>query len=217
MPSYKAPVRDMKFLIDEVIAVQDHADLPGYDEATPDVVDAILEAGAKICEEVLQPINSSGDKEGCTYANGVVTTPKGFKQAYDTFVEGGWTALSADPAYGGQGMPSWLGLAFNEMVSSANMAFGMYPGLTHGAYRAIHAHANDDLKRTYLPNMVSGKWSGTMNLTEPHCGTDLGLMRTKAEPQSDGTYKITGTKIFISAGEHDLVENIVHVDRKSVV
>jgi alkylation response protein AidB-like acyl-CoA dehydrogenase len=217
MPSYQAPVRDMQFIMHDVIGIDRFADLPGFDQASPDIIDAVLEAGAKVCEEVLQPLNSSGDKEGCHYANGTVTTPKGFKQAYDTFIEGGWTAFSADPAYGGQGMPAYLGLAFNEMVSSANMAFGMYPGLTHGAYRAIHAHANEALKQKYLPKMVSGHWSGTMNLTEPHCGTDLGLMRTKAEPQADGSYRITGTKIFISAGEHDLVENIIHLVLAKIV
>jgi alkylation response protein AidB-like acyl-CoA dehydrogenase len=217
MPSYTAPVRDMKFVIHDVIGAAKYADLPGFDQASPDIVDAVLEAGATICEEVLQPLNVVGDREGCHYANGVVTTPAGFKAAYNTFTEAGWTALAADPEYGGQGMPAYLALAFNEMVSSSNMAMGMYPGLTHGAYRAIHAHANDELKRTYLPNMVSGKWSGTMNLTEPHCGTDLGLMRTKAEPQSDGTYHISGTKIFISAGEHDLVENIVHLVLAKIV
>ncbi len=217
MPSYQAPVRDMKFVIHDVIGAARYADLPGLDQATPDIVDAVLEAGATMCEEVLQPLNVVGDREGCHYANGTVTTPKGFRQAYNLFTEAGWTALAADPEYGGQGMPAYLALAFNEMVSSSNMAIGMYPGLTHGAYRAIHAHANDELKRTYLPNMVSGKWSGTMNLTEPHCGTDLGLMRTKAEPQSDGSYRISGTKIFISAGEHDLVENIIHLVLAKIV
>jgi alkylation response protein AidB-like acyl-CoA dehydrogenase len=217
MPSYHAPVRDMSFVINDVIKIADYADLPGFDEVGPDIVDAVLEAGAKVCEEVLHPLNAVGDKEGCHYANGAVTTPKGFKQAYDTFIEGGWTALAADPEYGGQGMPAFLALAFNEMVSSSNMAMGMYPGLTHGAYRAIHAHASDELKQRYLPKMVSGHWSGTMNLTEPHCGTDLGLMRTKADRQADGTYRITGTKIFISAGEHDLTENIIHLVLAKIV
>jgi alkylation response protein AidB-like acyl-CoA dehydrogenase len=181
------------------------------------VIDAVLEAGAQIAEEVLAPLNQVGDREGCRIADGVVTTPTGFKEAYETWVDGGWTGLTCDPEYGGQGMPFVVGFAVNEMMSAANMAFSMYPGLSHGAYEAIHQHGNDEQKKTYLPNLVSGRWTGTMNLTEPHCGTDLGLMRTKAEPQADGTYKITGTKIFISAGEHDLAENIVHLVLAKIV
>ena len=211
MTTYQAPLRDMKFILNEFLQIQKYDNLPGFSEASPDIVDAILEEGAKLAQEVLHPINQSGDKEGCHWDNGDVTTPKGFKEAYQTFVEGGWPALTSDPDFGGQGLPHVLGVAFNEMVSAANMAFCMYPGLSHGAYSAIHSWGTDEQKQTYLPKLVSGEWTGTMNLTEPHCGTDLGLMRTKAEPQGDGSYKITGTKIFISAGEHDLAENIIHL------
>jgi acyl-CoA dehydrogenase len=212
MPSYKAPVRDYRFILHDVLKIQNFANLPGFADATPDTVDAILEEAAKLSENVLQPINLSGDQEGCTrHPDGSVTTPKGFKEAYRQFVEGGWGALTSDPAYGGQGLPHVLGACFNEMVSAANMAFCMYPGLSHGAYSAIHTHGTDAQRRTFLPKMVEGVWTGTMNLTEPHCGTDLGLMRTKAKPNGDGTYAITGTKIFISAGEHDMSENIIHL------
>ncbi len=211
MTTYQAPLRDMRFVLNDVLQIQKYDNMPGFADASPDVVNAILDEGAKIAEEVLHPINQSGDKEGCTWDNGKVTTPTGFKKAYETFVEGGWPALTSDPGYGGQGLPNVLGVAFNEMVSAANMAFCMYPGLSHGAYSAIHAWGSEEQKKTYLPKLVSGEWTGTMNLTEPHCGTDLGLMRTKAEPQDDGSYKITGTKIFISAGEHDLADNIIHL------
>ncbi len=211
MTIYNAPLRDMRFLMNDLIQIEQYADLPGFADASPDLVDAILTEGAKIAEEVLHPLNAIGDREGCRLENGVVRTPTGFKEAYKTFVEGGWTGLTSDPDYGGQGLPHVVGIAVNEMMSSANMAFSMYPGLTHGAYSAIYSHGSEDQKRTYLPNMVAGKWGGTMNLTEPHCGTDLGLMRTKAVPQEDGTFKITGTKIFISAGDHDLTENIIHL------
>ena len=211
MPSYKAPLREYNFLLYELLGIQQYSNLPGFSEASEDLVRAILEEAAKLTEEVLQPLNQVGDREGCKLENGVVTTPTGFKQAYATLVEGGWPALVADPEYGGQGLPNSLGVIFNEMVSSANMAFGMYPGLSHGAYSALHQHGTDEQKQKYLPKLVSGEWTGTMNLTEPHCGTDLGLLRTKAVPQGDGTYKISGQKIFISAGEHDLAENILHL------
>jgi hypothetical protein len=212
MPSYKAPLRDIRFVLEEVLDINRYANLPTFQESSPEVVAAILEEGAKIAEMVLAPLNRVGDLEGCKRdATGAVTTPRGFKQALDLFREGGWPSLVCDPAYGGQGMPHVVGRAFSEMISASNMAFGMYPGLTYGAYAAIAAHGSDEIKKTYLPNMASCKWTGTMNLTEPHCGTDLGLMRTKAEPQPGGTYKITGTKIFISAGEHDMAENIVHL------
>ena len=211
MSTYKAPLREMRFVLHELLGVAELAKLPGYEEATPDVVDAILEEGAKLCENELFPLNRTGDEEGCHYENGVVRTPKGFKEAYRLFVEGGWMALSCDPAYGGQGLPKYVNLAAEEMICSANLSFGIYPGLSVGAYNAIEANAVPELKARFLPKLVSGEWSGTMCLTEPQCGTDLGLIRTRAEPDGDGAYKITGTKIFISAGEHDLCENIVHL------
>ncbi len=211
MAVYKAPLRDMRFVLNEVLNVDAIASLPNFADITPDVIDAVLEEAAKICEQVLFPLNRSGDEEGCSFENGVVRTPKGFKEAYDTFTGGGWTNLSTDPDYGGQGLPATVGFVVQEMICSANLAFGMYPGLSAGAYEAINHHANDELKQRYLPKLGSGEWSGTMCLTEPHCGTDLGMLRTRAEPQADGTYKITGTKIFISAGEHDLSQNIIHL------
>ncbi len=211
MPSYKAPLREYRFLLNDLLDFSQYAKLPGFAEAPADLVDAILEEAAKLTEEVLQPLNQIGDREGCKLENGVVTTPTGFKEAYKLLVEGGWPALVADTQYGGQGLPNALGVIFNEMVSSANMAFGMYPGLSHGAYAALSQHGTDEQKRTYLPKLVTGEWTGTMNLTEPHCGTDLGLLRTKAVPVGDGSYKISGQKIFISAGEHDLAENILHL------
>ncbi|EPX81068.1 acyl-CoA dehydrogenase C-terminal domain-containing protein [Litoreibacter arenae] len=210
MPSYTAPVKDMQFVLHDVLKVTEQ-DIPGYDELEADFTSAILEEAGKISSEVLQPLNVVGDKEGCVLENGVVRTPTGFKEAFEQMKEGGWTALDCDPEYGGQGMPYIMGTAVGEMMVSANMAFNMYQGLTHGAYSAIHAHGTDEQKATYLPKMVSCEWTGTMNLTEPHCGTDLGLMRTKAAPQDDGSYKITGQKIFISAGEHDLADNIIHL------
>ncbi|PZN93640.1 MAG: acyl-CoA dehydrogenase [Alphaproteobacteria bacterium] len=212
MPSYRAPVKDTQFVLDAVVGLDKYSNLPGFADATPDVVRAILEEGGKFCENVIAPINLSGDIEGCTrHDDGSVTTPAGFKSAYDQFVEAGWGTLMADVEYGGQGLPYVVGTAFSEYMSSANMAFGMYPGLNEGAQAAIEAVGSHEQKTKYLPNMVKGHWTGTMNLTEPHCGTDLGLIRTRAEPQADGTHKITGTKIFISAGEHDLSDNIIHL------
>jgi len=211
MPSYKAPLRDIKFVLNDVLQMQNYGNLPGFADATSETLEAIFEEGAKIMEQVIAPLNQIGDREGCTWNNGVVTTPTGFKQAYKAFCDGGWVGLTGDPAYGGQGLPHVVGIVMAEMMSSANMAFGMYPGLSHGAYEAIHAWGTIEQKQTYLPKLVTGEWSGTMNLTEPHCGTDLGLMRTKAEPQTDGSYSISGTKIFISAGEHDLTSNIIHL------
>lgn len=213
MPAtYQAPVKDFQFLLHEFIDLQRYSNLPGFADATPDLVDAILEEGAKFFENEIAPLNPVGDTEGCTrHEDGSVTTPTGFKEAYQAYVEGGWGGLTADPDYGGQGLPHVLGFAVSEMASSANMAFAMYPGLTHGAYEAIHHWGTDEQKQLYLPKMVSGEWTGTMNLTEPHCGTDLGLMRTKAEPQDDGSFAITGQKIFISAGEHDMSQNIIHL------
>lgn len=211
MPVYKAPLENIRFVLNDVLGAHQVSALPGYEEATPDVIDSILEEGAKICEEVLFPLNQSGDKEGCVLENGVVRTPKGFKEAYRTFSEGGWCGLTCDPQYGGTGMPQVVGTVMQEIICSANMSFGMYPGLSQGAYEALHVFGTDEQKQTYLPKLASGEWSGTMCLTEPHCGTDLGLIKTKAVSDSDGSYKITGTKIFISAGEHDLTKNIIHL------
>jgi len=212
MPAYKAPVDETLFLINDVFGLERYGNLPGFADATPDLVAAILEEGAKLTEETIAPINLSGDQEGCTrHEDGSVTTPKGFKEAYDLYTEGGWISVSADPEYGGQGLPHTLTVILNEYMGSANLSFSMYPGLSQGAYAAIHAHGTDEQKRAYLPKIVAGEWTGTMNLTEPHCGTDLGLIRTKAVPEADGSYKISGTKIFISAGEHDLSKNIVHL------
>ncbi len=212
MHSYKAPIRDMHFVLFDIVKVQDQGDaLPSYADATPDVISAVLEEAGKFCEYELHPINRAGDEEGCTWDNGHVKTAKGFKQAYDKFVEGGWPGLNCDPAYGGQGLITPVNFLVDEMISSANLSFGLFPGLTHGAYSALMAHGTEDQKKTYLPKMVQGVWSGTMNLTEPQCGTDLGLIKTRAEPLEDGSYKLYGTKIFISAGEHDLTENIIHL------
>ncbi len=212
MPSYKAPVRDTLFVLNRVLDLPAYAALPGFSEAPPDLVNAILTAGAKFVEDVIQPLNRIGDDVGCTrHADGRVTTPPGFREAYAQFTAAGWGSLALDPAYGGQGLPHVLATALEEYMISANMAFTMYPMLTLGAIAAITAVGSEQIKHTYIPPMVSGRWTGTMNLTEPHCGTDLSLLRTRAEPQSDGSYRITGTKIFISAGEHDLTENIVHL------
>lgn len=210
MPTYTAPVKDMQFLLHDVLKVTETG-IPGYEDLESDFTSAVLEEAGKVASEVLAPLNASGDREGCHLENGVVRTPKGFDVAFKAMKDGGWTALDCDPEYGGQGLPYLMGTAVGEMFVSANMAFNMYQGLTHGAYSAIHVHGTDQQKATYLPKMVTCDWTGTMNLTEPHCGTDLGMMRTKAEPQADGSYKITGQKIFISAGEHDLAENIIHL------
>jgi alkylation response protein AidB-like acyl-CoA dehydrogenase len=210
MPSYTAPTRDMHFILHDVLNVSEQ-DIPGYAELEPDFTGAVLEEAGKISSEVLAPLNPVGDTEGCVLENGVVRTPKGFKAAFDQMREGGWTALDLPEDYGGQNMPYVLGTAVGEMFSGANQAFTMYQGLTHGAASAILAHGSDQQKETYLPRMFSCEWTGTMNLTEPHCGTDLGLMRTKAEPQEDGSYRITGQKIFISSGEHDMADNIIHL------
>src|SRR5262245_40000961 len=212
MPIYKAPVDDALFLLNDVFHLDRYGNLPGFSDASPDVVEAVLREAAKFSEEVLTPLNRVGDKEGCKRAaDGSVATPKGFQDAYKQIVEGGWIGISAPPDFGGQGLPAALTEIVNEFFCSANMAFAMYQGLTQGAIAAMLVHASDELKKKYLPKMVEGVWTGTMNLTEPHCGTDLGLLRTKAAKQSDGSYKISGTKIFISAGEHDLAENIVHL------
>jgi acyl-CoA dehydrogenase len=212
MPTYKAPVDDALFLLNDVFQFDRYGNLPGFADATPDIVEAVLREAAKFSEEVLTPLNLSGDREGCTrHADGSVTTPAGFKQAFHQLVEGGWIGISVPAEFGGQGLPAILTALVNEFLCSSNMAFAMYPGLTQGAIAALLAHASADLKAKYLPKMVEGVWTGTMNLTEPHCGTDLGLLRTKAAKQADGSYKITGTKIFISAGEHDLSDNIIHL------
>jgi alkylation response protein AidB-like acyl-CoA dehydrogenase len=210
MPIYNAPVKDIQFVLQDVLHVTDSG-VPGYEDLETDFTSAVLEEAGKVARDVLAPLNLSGDQEGCTLANGVVTTPKGFDAAFKAIKDGGWTALDCDPEYGGQGLPYLMGTAVGEIFVSANMAFNMYQGLTHGAYSAIHVHGTAEQKAKYLPKMVSCEWTGTMNLTEPHCGTDLGLMRTKAEPQGDDSYRITGQKIFISAGEHDLAENIIHL------
>ena len=212
MPVYEAPVREMQFLIHDVLQTQKYSNLPGFADATPDVIDAFLEESAKFHQQVIHPLNVVGDKEGCTrHDDSSVTTPTGFKEAYEQFCENGFGSIAQDPNYGGQGLPLFLAYTVMEMTTSSNQAFGMYPGLSGGAWRAIYAAGSEEQKQTYLPKMTSGEWTGTMNLTEPQCGTDLGLIRTKAVPQGDGTYKISGQKIWISAGEHDMAGNIIHL------
>ncbi|WP_347139899.1 acyl-CoA dehydrogenase C-terminal domain-containing protein [Paracoccus sp. SSK6] len=210
MTIYNPPIRDMQFALHDVLKLS-QSGLPGHADLDPDFTEAILDAAGKLAAEVLAPLNAVGDRQGCRLENGVVRTPDGFDKAFQAMKDGGWTALDCDPEYGGQGMPYVMGVATGEMFVSANMAFNMYQGLTHGAYSAIHVHGTEEQKRTYLPKMVSCDWTGTMNLTEPHSGTDLGILRTKAEPQADGSYLITGQKIFISAGDHDLAENVIHL------
>ncbi|MEE9433376.1 MAG: acyl-CoA dehydrogenase C-terminal domain-containing protein [Sphingorhabdus sp.] len=212
MPQYKAPVTDTKFILNEVLGVDRFANLPGFENASSDMIDAILTEGGKFIENELFPLNQVGDLEGCTrHEDGSVTTPKGFKEAYDKYREAGWGTLSAPEEFGGQGMPHIVSMAFEEYMASGNMAFAMYPGLTHGAVSSILAKGSQEQKEKFVPKMVSGEWTGTMNLTEPHCGTDLGLIRTKAVPNDDGSHAITGMKIFISSGEHDMAENIIHL------
>ncbi len=211
MQIYNAPLRDMRFVMHELHASASLASLPGLEEVTPDLLDSILEEAGKFMSAVLLPLNAKGDAEGCHYESGAVRTPKGFKEAYQAFVESGYSSLNADPAYGGQGMPECLGKLVEEMVCACNLSLGTYPGLSHGAYLALESHGSTALKELYLPKLVAGSWSGTMCLTEAHCGTDLGLLRTQATPQPDGTYRLSGSKIFITAGEHDLAENIVHL------
>lgn len=210
MPSYTAPLKDMQFILHDVLNASEQ-DIPGYEELDRDFTGAVIEEAGKLASEVLMPLNAVGDTEGCVLENGVVRTPTGFKDAFQQMKDGGWTALDCDPEYGGQGLPYLMHTAAQEPFVSSNMAFNMYQGLTHGAYSAIYFHGSDAQKQTYLPKMTTCEWTGTMNLTEPHCGTDLGLMRTKAVPQDDGSYKVTGQKIFISAGDHDMAENIIHL------
>jgi alkylation response protein AidB-like acyl-CoA dehydrogenase len=213
MPEYKAPLRDIKFVMDEMLNIQAHySEIPCGENASPDMVDAIIQEGAKFCEQVLSPLNQVGDEEGCQLSSdGVVTTPKGFKEAYQQYIEGGWPSISAAEEYEGQGLPESLGLVMSEMVGTANWAWGMYPGLSHGAVNTLMLHGSDEQKAMFLPKLVSGEWTGTMCLTEAQAGSDLGILRCKAVPNADGSFNITGTKIFISAGDHDLTENIVHI------
>lgn len=210
MPLYQVPLRDINFCVKELFSTDQIRALPGCEDVTDDLIDAVLTEAARFCENELHPLNQPGDLEGCQWEEGKVITPKGFKEAYDKFVEGGWPSLAADPKYGGQGLPDSLQVFTEEMVCAANISFGLYPGLTRGASILLHSHGSEALKAKYLPKMTDGTWGGTMCLTEAHCGTDLGLIRTKALPQEDGTYEISGTKIYISSGEHDLTENIIH-------
>ncbi|MFU7528701.1 acyl-CoA dehydrogenase C-terminal domain-containing protein [Qipengyuania sp. ASV99] len=212
MPTYTAPTRDTRFVVNEMLDLASYGNLPGFENATTDMIDTVINEAGKFCAEVLAPLNQIGDEQGCTRnEDGSVTTPDGFKQAYDAYVESGWGTIAKPEEFGGQGLPHVLGFVVEEYTGTANQAFAMYPGLTNGATAAIEAAGSQEQKETYLPRMIAGEWSGTMNLTEPHCGTDLGMIRTKAEPQADGSYAITGTKIFISAGEHDLTSNIIHL------
>lgn len=211
MTSYTPPLQDMLFLLRDVLKIEQYSDIPTVQEASDDLIEPILIEAGKVASELLHPLNEIGDRQGCRLENGKVITPDGFHEAYKTFTEGGWASLACDPNYDGQGMPIVLGSMVSELMSSANMAFAMYPGLTHGAYSALHAHGSEEQKKKYLPKLTTGEWTGTMNLTEPHCGTDLGLLRTKAEPNDDGSFNITGQKIFISAGDHEMAENIIHL------
>jgi hypothetical protein len=211
MPEYKAPIRDIKFVMQELLDCDQHYQGLGYEDASLDMVDAIISEAAKFTEQVIAPINQSGDAQGCTWKNGEVITPDGFKEAYQQYVEGGWPTLAQNINFGGQGLPHSLSTAINELFSSANHSFAMYPGLSHGALATIEAHGSKQQQEQFMPKLVEGSWTGTMCLTEPHCGTDLGMLRAKAELNDDGSYALTGTKIFISAGEHDLSENIVHI------
>ncbi len=213
MADYQAPLRDMRFVLNEVFDVANlWSELPGLAEVIDgETAIAVLEEAGKVIAGSIAPLNRSGDEEGCTWNEGAVKTPAGFIDAYKTYAEGGWVGVGGDPAFGGMGMPKVIGAQVEEMVNSANLSFGLYPMLTAGACLALNSHASEELKQTYLPNMYAGVWAGSMCLTEPHAGTDLGLIRTKAEPQADGSYKVTGTKIFITGGEHDLTENIIHL------
>jgi alkylation response protein AidB-like acyl-CoA dehydrogenase len=211
MQTYTPPLRDMRFVLHELHDSTSLAALPGLEEMTPDLLNTVIDEAGKFISETLLPLNASGDAEGCRYTDGVVRTPKGFKEAYRAFIDGGWGALSSDPAYGGQGLPQSVAKLVEEMICGCNLSFGLYPGLSHGAYLALKSHGSEALKNTYLPKLVDGTWAGTMCLTESHCGTDLGLLRTRAVPQPDGSYRVSGAKIFISAGEHDLTENIIHL------
>jgi alkylation response protein AidB-like acyl-CoA dehydrogenase len=211
MPQYKAPIRDFQFVLNEYLNIAQHKDIPGFADAGPELMNPLLEAAAQLCEEVLFPLNQKGDEQGLKYDNGKVIMPDGFKEAYDLYVQNGWPSFTCDPKYGGQGLPDVLNMPLMEMVCSSNLAFGLTPGLSHGAYNAIMLHASDEIKQKYLPKIVSGHWSGVMCLTEPQAGTDLGLVRTKATPNGDGSYSLEGNKIFISSGEHEMTENIVHL------
>jgi butyryl-CoA dehydrogenase len=211
MAQYQPPLRDYQFIYHELLDPARIQALPGCEEFDGDLVNAVLEEAGKFSAEVLFPLNRSGDEAGCLFEEGEVRTPAGFKEAYEQYIEAGWSGIACDPAVGGQGLPNAVTLLVQEMACASNLSFIMYPGLSHGAYNAIEAHGDETLKRLYLPKLTDGSWAGTMCLTEPQCGTDLGLVRTKAVPQEDGSYKLTGTKIFISAGEHDLTENIIHL------